>query len=129
MRLSARTTWPVAAVAVTGLAAAFTLLPHSATGPTKLAASTIPTPAHVVIVMEENHSYADIINSNSDTAYFNSLAAQGALLTDSFAVTHPSEPNYMALFGGSTFGLSSDACPVSEGSTANLGSEDRKSVV
>jgi acid phosphatase len=44
-------------------------------------------------------------------------------MTQSFAVTHPSEPNYMALFAGSTFGLTSDACPVNEGNVANLGSE------
>ena len=44
-------------------------------------------------------------------------------MTSSFAVSHPSEPNYMALFAGSTFGLTSDTCPVSEGTTANLGSE------
>jgi acid phosphatase len=87
------------------------------------AATTVPTPSHVVVVMEENHSYADIIGNTSNAPYFNSLAGQGALLTGSFGVTHPSEPNYMALFGGSTDGLSSDACPVSEGNAANLGSE------
>ena len=122
MRLTVRNSWPVAAAAATALIAAATLLPHTTTGTTKLAASTIPRPAHVVIVMEENHSYADIINTSSSTTYFNSLASQGALLTDSFAVTHPSEPNYMALFGGSTFGLTADTCPVTE-SSANLGSE------
>jgi acid phosphatase len=73
--------------------------------------------------MEENHSYSDIIGNTSQAPYFNKLASEGALLTSSYAVSHPSEPNYMALFGGSTFGLSSDACPTNEGSTANLGSE------
>jgi phosphatidylinositol-3-phosphatase len=123
MRPTVRKSWPVAAATATAFAAAVTLIPHGNTAATKLAASTIPTPAHVVIVMEENHSYADIINTSSTTAYFNSLAAQGALLTDSFAVTHPSEPNYMALFSGSTYGLTADDCPVNEGTTANLGSE------
>jgi hypothetical protein len=60
--------------------------------------------------MEENHSFNDIIGSAS-APYLNSLAAQGALFTDSFAVTHPSQPNYVALFSGSTQGLTSDACP------------------
>jgi acid phosphatase len=86
------------------------------------AAAALPTPAHVVIVMEENHAYSQIIGSGS-APYINSLANSGALMTQSYAITHPSEPNYLALFAGSTFGLSSDACPVSEGSTANLGSE------
>jgi acid phosphatase len=60
----------------------------------------------------ENHSYADVIGSPS-APYLNSLAATGALFTRSFAVSHPSEPNYLALFSGSTHGLRSDACPVS----------------
>src|SRR6185312_6017422 len=87
----------------------------------KPAAATLPTYAHIVIVMEENHSYSDIIG-NSKAPYMNTLANSGALITASYGVTHPSEPNYMALFGGSTDGLSSDACPVTS-SAANLGSE------
>lgn len=109
----------VAAVAAAGM---ITFYPHAA--PTvRPAASSLPTPAHIVIVMEENHSFSDIIGNTSEAPYFNQLASEGALLTSSYAVTHPSEPNYMALFGGSTFGLTSDACPTNEGSKANLGSE------
>ncbi len=61
--------------------------------------------------MMENHAYGSIIGSQ-DARYINRLARQGALLTRSYAVTHPSEPNYLALFSGSTHGLSSDQCPV-----------------
>jgi hypothetical protein len=89
----------------------------------KLAAATVPTPAHVVIVMEENHSYSDIIGNTANAPYMNTLASQGALMTASYAITHPSEPNYMALFSGSTWGLTGDTCPVTETTTANLGSE------
>jgi acid phosphatase len=81
----------------------------------------VPKYAHVVVVLEENHSYADIIGSSS-APYLNQLAKQGALMTSSFAVAHPSEPNYMALFSGSTDGLTGDDCPVTS-SAANLGSE------
>jgi phosphatidylinositol-3-phosphatase len=123
MRLSSRTALPLAFAASAAVIAAVALYPHSSSTPLKLAASTLPKPAHIVIVMEENHSFNDIIGTSSSAAYFNSLASQGALMTSSFAVTHPSEPNYMALFAGSTFGLSADTCPVSEGTTANLGSE------
>jgi hypothetical protein len=84
-------------------------------------AAYIPTPAHVVIVVEENRSYANIIG-NKSAPYINALAANGALMTQSFAETHPSEPNYLALFAGSTFGLTANTCPVS-GNAANLGSE------
>ena len=42
-------------------------------------------------------------------------------MTQSFAEAHPSEPNYLALFSGNTFGLTSDACPVNAGAAPNLG--------
>lgn len=82
---------------------------------------TRPNPAHVVIVMEENHSYSEIIGS-AEAPYINSLASEGALFTNSYAVTHPSEPNYLAIFSGSTQGVTSDACPLTF-KTANLGYE------
>ena len=87
-----------------------------------LVAAALPTPAHVVVVVEENRSAADIIG-NKSAPYINSLAANGALMTQSFAITHPSEPNYLALFAGDTFGLASDACPVDGDAAPNLGSE------
>jgi phosphatidylinositol-3-phosphatase len=58
----------------------------------------------------ENHSYAEIIG-NAGAPFINGLARRGALFTRSSAVTHPSEPNYLALFSGSTQGLSDDSCP------------------
>jgi phosphatidylinositol-3-phosphatase len=86
------------------------------------AAQSIPTPAHIVIVVEENHSSANVIG-NKSAPFMNQLAANGALMTQSYAETHPSEPNYLALFSGSTFGLTSDACPVDAGAAPNLGAE------
>lgn len=59
----------------------------------------------------ENHSHADVIGS-PDAPYLTSLAQRGADFTHSFAITHPSEPNYLALFSGSTHGVTNDACPV-----------------
>jgi len=70
----------------------------------------VPRPDHVVIVIEENHAYSEIIG-NAAAPYLNSLARQGASFTASFAVTHPSEPNYLALFSGSTQGVTDDSCP------------------
>jgi acid phosphatase len=86
------------------------------------AAQSIPIPAHIVIVVEENHSSVNVIGNNS-APFMNQLAAGGALMTQSYAETHPSEPNYLALFSGSTFGLTSDACPVDAGTAPNLASE------
>jgi acid phosphatase len=90
----------------------------------RLVPSTIPTPDHVVIVIEENHSYSEIIGSSS-APYINSLASQGALMTQSFAVEHPSQPNYLDLFSGSNQGVTNDNTPPpgSSYSTANLGQE------
>lgn len=69
-----------------------------------------PKAAHVVLVIEENRSFQTLIGSK-DAPYINQLASQGALFTQSFGVTHPSEPNYLALFAGDTFGLTDDSCP------------------
>jgi hypothetical protein len=88
------------------------------------AAPALPRPDHVVIVIEENKSYSEIIG-NPSAPYINSLASQGASFTSSFAVTHPSQPNYLALFSGSTQGVTDDVVPAlgSPYSTPNLGAE------
>jgi len=73
-------------------------------------ASHFTPPSHVVIVMEENHAYQDIIGSPL-APYINSLAHSGASFTNSFAISHPSLPNYLALFSGSDEGVTDDFCP------------------
>jgi acid phosphatase len=71
---------------------------------------SVPTPDHVVIVIEENHGYSQIIGS-ANAPYINYLASFGALFTQSFALSHPSQPNYLQLFSGSNQGVTSDSCP------------------
>ena len=83
---------------------------------------SLPVPDHVVLAIEENHAYSQIIGSSS-APYINSLAQSGALFTQSYAIEHPSEPNYLDLFSGSNQGVTSDACPVGPFSTLNLGGE------
>lgn len=111
---------PVAAVLLAGCAAAQHARPVSSTArvtsaPAGSSAATpagrVPRPRHTVIVMMENHSYGEVIGS-PQARYLNYLARHGALFTRSFAIGHPSEPNYLALFSGSTHGVTSDACPV-----------------
>jgi hypothetical protein len=75
-----------------------------------LAAAGLPRPDHIVVVVMENRSYNDIIGNRS-APYINALARSGALFTRSFAATHPSQPNYLALFSGSTHHLADDSCP------------------
>ncbi|TAJ81730.1 MAG: acid phosphatase [Gallionellaceae bacterium] len=85
-----------------------------------LAAAVLPRPDHIVIVVEENKSFAQIIG-NKEAPYINALARRGVLFTNSYGVTHPSQPNYLALFTGSLRGISSNACPL-ELQGENLGS-------
>jgi hypothetical protein len=84
-------------------------------------AAKVPVFDHIVIVIEENHAYSQIIGSSA-APYINSLASQGAVFTNSHGVTHPSQPNYIALFSGSQQGLTVDNCPQTF-NVSNLGSQ------
>jgi hypothetical protein len=75
------------------------------------AASALPTPDHVVVVMMENEDYSSIIGNTAQAPYINSLAQQGASFSDSHGVYHPSLPNYYALLSGSTQGLTNSTPP------------------
>jgi phospholipase C len=61
----------------------------------------------VAVIVMENHELGSIIGS-SDAPYVNQLADRSTLLTHYDAIAHPSLPNYLALLGGSTFGITSD---------------------
>jgi acid phosphatase len=69
--------------------------------PTAPGASPPPPFNHVVIVMEENTDYKDVIGSSS-MPYLNSLAQQYGLATQYYADTHPSIGNYFMLVVGDT---------------------------
>jgi acid phosphatase len=62
---------------------------------------------------------------NMAAQYINGLANEGALFTNSFAITHPSQANYIALFSGSTYGVVDDRCQIVV-SGDNLASELQK---
>jgi len=72
-----------------------------------LSAGPIPSFAHIAIVVLENRSEGSIIG-NASAPYVNSLAHAYAYLDNYTAVAHPSLPNYLALIGGDTFGITSD---------------------
>jgi phosphatidylinositol-3-phosphatase len=86
--------------------------PPLAVGPT----SGLPSSArsHIVVIVMENAEYPEVIGSPS-APYINSLATRYGLATQSYAITHPSLPNYLALTSGSTQGITSDctSCTVS----------------
>ena len=60
---------------------------------------SVPQFGHVVVVLEENHSYSEVIG-NSAMPYLNSLASQYGLASQYFANTHPSIGNYFMLTTG-----------------------------
>lgn len=80
----------------------------------------LPRPDHVVIVIEENKSYDDVIGF-SGAPYINSLAAEGASLTAFYALHHPSQPNYVELFSGNAQSVFNDNCMNEKFSGASLG--------
>jgi len=62
---------------------------------------------HVVLVVEENHEFGQVIGSRR-APFLNRLAARGTLLTRYDAIGHPSLPNYVALVAGDPLGIHSD---------------------
>ena len=100
------------ASAVAGTSPAAPPLASPSLGATSAPAATtsaagVPDFAHVYVIVMENRGYADIVD-NPAAPYLNGLLNRYASLTDMFGETHPSEPNYIALFSGSTQGVSSD---------------------
>ncbi|MGI8412072.1 MAG: alkaline phosphatase family protein [Solirubrobacteraceae bacterium] len=73
-------------------------------------------PAHIAVIVMENEEYGDIVGSRA-TPFLNRLASRYALATRMYAVTHPSLPNYLALTGGSTFGIDNDCTDCSVATT------------
>jgi hypothetical protein len=87
--------------------------------------SQLPIPDHVIFVIFENHGYGQIMG-NSAAPYLNSLISDSAtvLFTQSYAITHPSQPNYLMLFSGSDQGVTDDEVPKNLPFTSpNLGAE------
>ncbi len=85
--------------------------------------SVLPVPDHIVIVILENHDYAQIIGS-SEAPYINALASDtnSALFTNSYAIEHPSQPNYLDLYSGCNQGVTHNGVPLEiPFTTDNLG--------
>jgi phosphatidylinositol-3-phosphatase len=61
--------------------------------------SAIPQFAHVFVLVEENHSFNDVVG-NANMPYLNSLASANGLATQYYADAHPSLPNYFVLTTG-----------------------------
>ncbi len=67
----------------------------------------------------ENKHRSSVIGS-PEAPFINRLAGLGANMSASYGVTHPSQPNYIALFSGSQQGITTNACRTVSGAD-NLG--------
>ncbi len=94
-----------AAISVAAVIAASAATATVAAAPA--AAASFPQYDHVFLILDENLSYSQVIG-NPDAPEVNALAADYGIATHYTGVGDPSEPNYVAMLGGSTFGISDD---------------------
>jgi phospholipase C len=90
------------------------VIPPSETAPPVVISTVSPTPtplvpdfSYIVMMVFENKEFGIVIG-NLAMPVFNRYAKDYTLLTQHYAITHPSLPNYLALMGGDTFGIASD---------------------
>ncbi len=82
---------------------------------TPAASAPVPRPqsvplardSHVVLIVMENKEYSEVVGSPG-ASYLSRLAHRYAIATNFYGIAHPSLPNYLALTGGSTFGVTSN---------------------
>jgi len=79
--------------------------PAPAPAPLTPPAADVPGYQHVFLFYFENQDYDQVIGNTKQAPYLNSLRGQGATLTNFYAEEHPSDANYLALAGGSAFGV------------------------
>ncbi len=82
-------------------------LPTEIALPTSTPLPLVPDFSHIVIIIFENKEFSTVINSPK-MPFFNLYANTFTLLTQYYAVTHPSLPNYLSIIGGDTFGITDD---------------------
>ncbi len=80
---------------------------------TAAARSVVKAPTKVLVIVEENHSLPQML---AGMPYLSRLATKRyGYAARYLAITHPSLPNYLAIAGGSTFGVTNDAGPATNG--------------
>src|SRR5512146_2366670 len=95
--------------ALKSLVACLALLagPAAARPPSTAALEGVPRYAHVLVIVEENKDYDQILDPAA-APNIAGLAARYGNATRFFAEVHPSEGNYVALLGGDTYGIHDD---------------------
>jgi len=80
--------------------------------PTRVSQPQTSTPSfsHVFLIVEENHSFSNVVGNRREMPYLNHLIRTYAVATQYFANTHPSLPDYLWLTTGGTDGIARDVC-------------------
>jgi YVTN family beta-propeller protein len=73
--------------------------------PLHLPAARVPRFDHVFLFYFENQDYRAIVGNRKQAPFLNGILPHASLLADLFAEAHPSDANYLALAGGSAFGI------------------------
>jgi phosphatidylinositol-3-phosphatase len=68
---------------------------------------SVPAYKHIFVIVDENKDYATLLDP-AQAPNFSALAKTYGNATNFFAEAHPSEPNYVALVGGDTYGVTDD---------------------
>lgn len=97
---------PSLAALALGLSAALPAASAAPAGPTADDLA-VPRYAHVVVIMGENKDWRRI-DGTVDAPVLSRLAREYGDATRFYGEVHPSEANYVALVGGSTFGIHDD---------------------
>jgi len=133
-RLSARKAVPILLAAAVALAAApeprptqTTTTVTTTTGSTGAVTTTTTTVAaapairHVFVILMENHDWSEIYGNKRDAPFINGLLSdpEVAWASNYVGVTHPSEPNYLVLEAGDTFGVRNDRDPEDNSQTTH----------
>lgn len=111
----------VAGILIISLIVIFLLLISFRTSAKTFSGDSVPKFDHVVMITFENREYYKIIG-NPMMPTFNYYAFSNTLLTQYYAITHPSLPNYLAMIGGDTFDVTEncDDCFVDAPSLPDL---------
>jgi phosphatidylinositol-3-phosphatase len=95
---------PTASLTATAPPPTPTLVPTASQTPTATPRPLVPNFGHIAIIMFENKEFGTVIG-NPQMPSYNRLAREYTLLTQYYAIRHPSLPNYIGLVAGDTFGI------------------------
>lgn len=90
----------------------------------QLPPKSLPKPDHIVVLIFENHDYQMILDTSAaDYLHTLMLDPQTAHFTESTALGHPSQPNYIMLFSGDNQGVETNDRPAQKFTTPNLAAQ------